>query len=421
MRAEDRRKWGLSPFPAGEKGTVPISAGAAFPEKGDSPLFEREQPGCHGDGKGDSPLFPAPRAAFVALACLLAACRSVSPPRDDSALAPTPLAADFATVPAGEKWSPQDGAGSVAAASRGHGDASLAVRFVDADSGAAAGMSARLWRLGVAADAAWTAGDHVQAAFVVDDAAARIDGLPTGRYRLQLDEQRRGAPDPPEFVVGEGETRLEFRVRAPRRFHAWLVVVDEEGRRIERGRLAVGSIAFGAHQNPPPEWAHLRRPADGSDPPRARFFIADGRGVFEKPRVAAVASERGFDLGEFMEPTRVQQYADYEAAFECDGRTGVRVRLSNLTGETTFGGLSASLDDVFADVQMPDGSRADPTRATKLVADGQAVVLADSPPAEWQRTCDVQLRFTVPACEPYSFTWSPATAGRAVLLTPSKR
>lgn len=92
----------------------------------------------------------------------------------------------------GAPWGPEWAAGETPTDQLERGDATLRLRLVGDTDGKPVEMDVRLWRLGVAESATWTAGDEIRAWLPVFREGELAVGLPPGRYRLQCLDLRRG-------------------------------------------------------------------------------------------------------------------------------------------------------------------------------------------------------------------------------------
>jgi len=331
-----------------------------------------------------------------------------------------------AVSPAKDAEQEEYAAGRVDESSRGAGDASFVVRVLDETTGAPVAAAARLWRLDVAADATWAAGDHLQRRLSLPAGPARVAGLPVGRYRLQIDHQRVGAEDPPAFDVGTNEMSLDVRVLPPRKFHVRVVVVDEDGRRLTKGRIAVGTVNATTRTGWTPTWAHPRGRVDGAETPRGSNLLACGHGAFVGDRDDlrhhdAVADERGFDLGEFEESAR-DSCCFEQGVVRIDGRSDVSVDVGSGEGDDrTRYGLAARIDRVFGGVRLSNGSTPDLREATHAWTDGATTDAIGASKPDWWRDLPVTAYLWTQGYEELSFTWRMTTADDRYVLKPAKK
>jgi hypothetical protein len=295
---------------------------------------------------------------------------------------------------------------------------SLALRVVDDTTGVPVATRAKLWRLDVPGDAEWTRGDHVQRNLDLPAADSRVDGLPSGRYRLQIDDQRVGSPDPPEFAVDDASS-VEVRVRPPRRFRVRMVVVDENGRSLNAGRVGVGCANDTSTSGAAPEWAHPRRRVDGVASGAESVIRACGGGPRPEDFRPAVADADGFDLGEFEETSRTHGRCD-SVVVEVDGRTRVSALVgSGLGADATFYGVAVPIADVLAHVEKPDGSRVEPADDAFGFACCWAKQSSDPPAVGWWRDAAFDASVAARGFDLLDFTWTLNTAHERHVLTPT--
>jgi hypothetical protein len=300
------------------------------------------------------------------------------------------------------------------------GDCVLVLRAFD-DSGTFVATRARLWRLDVPADATWERGDHVQRTLELPAAAARVEGLPTGKYRLQIEDQRVGSLDPPEFDVGSEGTSVQFHVRPPRKFHVRLVVVDESGRRLNDGRVGVGCMNDTSTIDAPPAWAHPRRRVDGVASGAGQTIRACGSGPRPESFRPAVADALGFDFGEFDESSRSHGRCSV-IVVEIDGRTRVSALVDGgLGADATFYGVAAPPAAVLAHVEKPDGSRVDFAQDAFGFACCDAKQFDAAPRDGWWRDAEFDASAVMAGFEILDFTWTSNTAAERRVMKPDAK
>jgi len=112
----------------------------------------------------------------------------------------------------------------------------LLLELTDESTGKRVSATVALYRLDVPADDQWTEGDALEREIEHHRGPCRVQGLPAGRYRIRVARQRDGTDDPPSFDVSGPETRVQFALPMPRGFQGRLIVVDERGAPIRRGR-----------------------------------------------------------------------------------------------------------------------------------------------------------------------------------------
>jgi hypothetical protein len=346
---------------------------------------------------------------FLAFVAALAACG------DELRVAsvPAPTAAEPAPPEHIDYVAPTE-IGEVPDASRGTGDCTLRLRLRDADDGAPVAMYVRLWRLGVAEDAACTAGDQIQERRTVPVDGTSIERLPAGRYRVEVPDQRRGAGDPPEFRVGAGTTEQALDVR-PRRTHGLrLRVYDEKGAIV---RHLNGSITHDDWVPPgplePPAWTAARAPK--VDPPRAdaRQPGKPSRCFFGRRTLPPLdGGPDGFDLGELRDAGR----DDAPTARVEMQRPGCNDVTAGVGGgeiaarEASLVAVAVPYEALTAHVERPDGTAVSDVAARVEFAMCTPLRCAEPPPADAWRSAVVSVRVVVPGFEDLDYEWSVETA-----------
>jgi len=324
--------------------------------------------------------------------------------------------------PAHIDYAPPPEIGEVPETIRGTGDCALTLRLRDPDDGTPVAMYARLWRLGLADDGAWTAGDQIQARLTVGADGATIERLPAGRYRVEVPDQRRLAADPPEFTVGAGPTTKDLDVRPRRSHHVRLRVCDADGAIL---RHVTGEITPDDWTAPgplePPAWASARVP---SDAPASSFAIGAGRPsrCFFGRRVFPPldGGPDGFDLGSLRDPGRGDT-PSVRCETQVDGCNDVGAWVSggSIAGdEAVLVAVCVPFAKLEAGVERPDGTPvpADLVRRTFAVCD--AVHGALDPSAEDWRRVRVRVNVAVVGFEELAYDWSVETADDRHVLVP---
>lgn len=201
----------------------------------------------------------------------------------------------------------EDGRELVAAEVR----ASLELRFVDAASGAPVSGEIDLWRLDVAADTEWTAGDVRIGEAELEEGRAVFPELAVGTYRVEAVMQKRTAESLPAFEVVEGPNVRTFEVEPAGMRDVQLEVLGVDGVRFA-GRVEFfdkgTTMSFrGARE---PVWAEPRRlkaPPDehliGMAGAGGGYYMTSHRSWRERER-----GERGFVLPRLRESNRERTY-----------------------------------------------------------------------------------------------------------------
>jgi hypothetical protein len=288
------------------------------------------------------------------------------------------------------------------------GSSTIALQLRDADTGAPVDVKFVLWRLGVAADEFWSAGDQEYAKASTVAGAARIEHLPQGRYRLCVDDQRKGAQDPPEFAVGAGVNEIEQVIRPVRTFHLRVLVVDDAGAPVASGSLRHTSGGSHGSSHPSLSWASPRVPLWLGEPQSA-YVSRWGDSVGERTARPVRSVAGVFDLATFHESSR--NYCG-DDSWEFEPVAGERLLFrvdSDSAADATFVYVTTRIAVLVAHVTTPDGAKLDP-RTAKIGAACGAVPCAWPPPPDAWRNFPVHVRVSRPGCETLTFAWTAATA-----------
>jgi len=233
------------------------------------------------------------------------------------------------------------------------GPHSLLLRAIDFESREPIEIRAELWRVDVPASGGWSAGDVLQAWLTIAKEGSRVQGLPSGRYRIHCGAERRGAPDPSVFSVdGSGEAPL-VEVRFPRVREIRLRVLDETWAEIRTGRLR--SESSSSSRSDEPRWVQRRRFKRSGC-----IGIGGGCGFSRRGCWRDVeAGSQGFPLGDADEATRDGVRTVASTLAPAGRRTAVKVsHASDAAGDWDYVAVSVPLERIEALVHLPDGRRA---------------------------------------------------------------
>lgn len=277
-------------------------------------------------------------------------------------------------------------------------------------------MDIRLWRLGVAEDLNWTAGDEVRATCDVPKAGWRFERLPPGSYRVQCLDARYGVADPGMFSLTDGDHDVTLDV-ADRRTHRQRVsLVAQDGSPILSSASAAGGAvqALGGTPGAPtwvsPRSSKSRPPFD----PRMGFGVGHKYSV-DPPTPVSVEPDGWFALDPFFD-RGPGGYHRWSWKYTTEGRASVYVGCDDaLSRDIAFVGVAASLDTVVAGVSYPTGHPVNPGSVT-IEAHCSAIQCAWDPPADAWRTIPVHVTVQVKGYEPLVFDWTAATADQRHVL-----
>lgn len=138
--------------------------------------------------------------------------------------------------------------------------ATLTVAFVDQKSGAAVDGMIQLWRLRLAEDAEWTAGDQRIDILTTEKGRAVFESLAPGLYRIEAGMARPGHGALDEFTIKAGANEMRFEVDAAMRRAVQIAVVDPWGRPWAQDvQFMWMQSVSGLRFDKDPEWAQPRR------------------------------------------------------------------------------------------------------------------------------------------------------------------
>lgn len=357
-----------------------------------APAERAARPAEESGGPGDVEAVPASRGPVAADGPATA-----DPPRE----AP---AADTGPFPEGE----------IPEADRGRGECALAIDLRDAATGRPHAGRARLWRLGVAADARWPAGDHVQLTLDSNQRPAGVlRDLPAGRYRLEVLSAAPGTEDPPEFLVEGAHTNLRADVTAPPMLPVRLRIFDETGEPILAAKSSYRSPGgSGTRPLRGPAWTSPRNPAPAEfvDARAGMWGWRSGR-RHEASNPLTADRDGAFLLGEVQGPARDHSWTA-SWTLRIDGHSGVRVTAASddaARGEFVAVAVAASRIDEIADevFRLPDGT---PARAAGARVEATCSAVAHDPGTTddaWTKL-PVRVSVSLAGYEDASVDWRPS-------------
>ena len=283
------------------------------------------------------------------------------------------------------------------------GPATLVLTVRDADTDAPVSGTVHLWRLDAPGNADWLEGDQLQGMLWVAEGRGERGELPEGRYRAVFSEQRAAAEDPAMFEVRGERSEITLAVPMPRRFPAWLRLLDEHGHPLPAAELGWSGRRW-SKVSTPPVWAHARTLRDASIPVPHR---GQGGHASMSSGGSAGTSVRAVDgllpIGDFAEPSRGERSARM-GRVRAEGRSTVDVTLGGgPTSPTTHLGVSLPLATLLDRVLLPDGAPVFGSK-TRVRATCQAELLTpETPPDRW-RSMPVRIVVTLDGYEPLEWT-----------------
>jgi hypothetical protein len=294
--------------------------------------------------------------------------------------------------------------GQVPEALLGTGDATLRVWLLSDHTGEPVEAAVRLWRLGVLEGQGWKGGDQIQREFKVTRQGGVVMNLPVGRYRLQCDEQRKGADDSAEFTIESGDNTRHITVSLPRKFPVRFRVFDLGGQEIREGTLETARLGYLSREvREAPEWADPRQPLKGRG-----FYGMDkhedgGVSVWD-PRPNNLAGFDGFDLGLKEEEWRLKRKYGLHR-LRLPGMAELRASVPiDLTRAVTLAGLAVPLTTVLSGVRLPEAEE-------RTLADARVTALAFSEvvesgdPFETAKKTRIHVRVELPGYQLLRYEW----------------
>jgi len=235
------------------------------------------------------------------------------------------------------------------------GECSLHIALADRDSGRELAGSVALYRLDAPGNEHWTRGDQLQCMVDVAVGGTLVEKLPGGAYRIFCLDQPAKSEDPEAFLVSGALTRRTFAIPSPRWFEAWLVVVDENGRRFDRGRLRGGG-RYHTDRSMEPGWRVARALREPDKYFTGRGFGAGAMGG--RSVRAATAVDGRFPLGRYLEDAR-RRVGHVRWSWQSPERTEVRVEIDQAGARPReYGGISIPIDPIRRSILLPDGGSA---------------------------------------------------------------
>ncbi len=209
----------------------------------------------------------------------------------------------------------------------GRGDCALTIRLHGIGTRAPVAAGIQLWRLGAPGNDDWSEGDQLQLRCDVPPSGTSLYDLPAGRYRIFSGDARRGAHDPPEFLLEEGHSDADLPMDMPRRMTATLLILDERNRQVtEAIRTDGGRGSATSSLDDEPDWVVARNLRRGAAC-RSVMCSSGGGGGRSRP-VAVTATRDGFLVGEFTEASRTSRRSSSHT-FRVPDQTDVRLHFAN--------------------------------------------------------------------------------------------
>ena len=240
------------------------------------------------------------------------------------------------------------------------GPCAVRVKLRDAATGTAVASQVQLWRLDAPANEHFVRGDQLQAtAQATWNESHLFTGLPAGRYRVHVGEQRRGTEDPPAFVVDDQARTVVFDIPMPRTWRAVLEVYDASGRLLTDATGASSGQEDWCRQYMPP-WRTIRR-RRGTPVGAKEECLHFEECCEETEEIGEWIWERcfeGFMLDPLPEHTRATTF-EYSYTVRLAGRSDVELFATcEAERDHVYRAVSVPVAPVHDAVLLPDGSRA---------------------------------------------------------------
>ena len=265
------------------------------------------------------------------------------------------------------------------------GECALELSLHDARNGQLVAGDVELWRCDAPGNAAWTAGDQLQASASLENGRGLFQQLPEGSYRVHCKARRANGDDPPAFQVSGPLTRVDLSIELPQRFRVLLDVRDESGLLLDEAQLHPPSASMSIA---PPDWIARRRPTSGSEG-LSVSAVEWSTGADSQPIRAAA---QGLELGTFDEASSTGNRSRH-ARLTFQGRSSVVCAIpSQATDPLRLVAVSIPLNTIFERVRTQDGLPIEPAQL-KVEAECQAVEQSSfENPRAWR---DIVIRLRV--------------------------
>lgn len=234
------------------------------------------------------------------------------------------------------------------------GDCALLLRLLNAETGRPVASVVDLWRLDAPANADWTAGDQLRVTVEVSNEGAKLESLPAGIYRPVCIGARYSSEDPPPFRIEGPTTEITLRIEMPRILHAFVKVVDVDGRPVPTGSMRGGTARRWRDRSRTPAWVRPRTPREGQPTATA---LGGGGGVTGNRSLTHPIPQppEGFRVGPFPEDSKKAEVR-HVFTIAIDGWSEVLAVVPGTAVDgSTYVGLSVPLATVPGDLRMLDG------------------------------------------------------------------
>lgn len=255
------------------------------------------------------------------------------------------------------------------------GECTLQLYLVDRETGERVAGTVELWRLDAPANEDWSRGDQLQTKFGVEPEGRLVEDLPAGVYRPYVQSTARGAEFAPSFAVQGRWTTQEVPVTRALLVEATLVVIDEQGERLETAELQIGRLSSGGVATAPPWRVERTLLATGN-----YYGIGGGWGGSGGRHSwrSGTAGPAGFPLTKLRTDTREKSYTQH-VALRTEG--GLRLSLGcsvsrAMPGPVTFVAPYPTRERLLQGIELPGGTPILEVERVSVTVRGAAVLLA---------------------------------------------
>ena len=255
------------------------------------------------------------------------------------------------------------------------GECTLQLYLVDRETGQRIAGKVELWRLDAPANEDWSRGDQLQTTLGVEPEGRVVEDLPAGVYRPYVQSAARASEFAPSFAVQGRWTTQEVTVTRALLVESTLVMIDEQGQRLEAAEIQVGRLSSGGVATAPPWRAKRTLLATGN------FYHVGGGWGGSGGRHSWrswTAGPDGFPLAKLRTDTRERSYTQH-VGLRTEG--GLRLNLDCSVVEATPGPviLVASYptrERLLEGVVLPGGTPLTEVERVSVTVRGDAALLS---------------------------------------------